>query len=77
MASKAEGISIQGFLYPGHVSAIIGEKPYEFIAQDHNIPGAVAGFEPVDVLMAVSSVNYNPDDYIYDLDEFIEEVKGK
>jgi len=29
-------------------------------------------FSPDAVLMAVSSVNYNPDDYIYDLNEFIE-----
>ena len=26
------------------------------------------------VLLAISSVNYNPDDYIYDLDEYIKEV---
>jgi dTDP-4-dehydrorhamnose 3,5-epimerase-like enzyme len=29
------------------------------------------------VLMAISSVNYNPDDYIYDFDEFLEYVKSK
>ncbi len=33
-------------------------------------------FSPDAVLMAISSVNYNPDDYIYDLDEFIAEVNG-
>ncbi len=29
------------------------------------------------VLLAISSVNYNGDDYIYDLDEFIDYIKNK
>ena len=33
-------------------------------------------FSPDAVLMAISSVNYVPDDYIYDLDEFIKEVNS-
>lgn len=48
--------SIDGFIYPGHVSAIIGLAPYAFIADDHKIAGAVAGFEPVDVLLAIKSI---------------------
>lgn len=49
-------LRIHGFIYPGHVSAIIGEKPYHFIAQKYQIPGAIAGFEPSDILLAVSSI---------------------
>ncbi len=49
-------IKITGFLYPGHVSTIIGKKPYEFIAEDYGIPGAIAGFEPGDILLAISSI---------------------
>ncbi|MGD2295918.1 MAG: hydrogenase formation protein HypD, partial [Candidatus Aminicenantes bacterium] len=41
----AEGVAIQGFLYPGHVSAIIGAKPYEFIPREFGIPGTITGFE--------------------------------
>lgn len=52
----AEGVAIQGFLYPGHVSAIIGEKPYRFIARDFGIPGAITGFEPADICLAISSI---------------------
>lgn len=48
--------SIQGFIYPGHVSAIIGKAPYSFIADDFDIAGAIAGFEPVDVLLAIESI---------------------
>lgn len=32
-------------------------------------------FSPDAVLLAISSVNYDPNDYIYDLDEFTEESK--
>lgn len=48
--------SLSGFLYPGHVSAIIGLEPYRFIAAEFGVPGTVAGFEPNDILLAVASV---------------------
>ncbi|OYD14907.1 hydrogenase formation protein HypD [candidate division WOR-3 bacterium JGI_Cruoil_03_44_89] len=44
---------INGFLLPGHVSVIIGEKPYGFIAEDYGVPCAIAGFEPTDILYAI------------------------
>jgi hydrogenase expression/formation protein HypD len=53
---EAGEIAVDGFIYPGHVSAIIGAAPYEFIARDHGLPGAIAGFEPGDILLAVRSV---------------------
>lgn len=46
-------IKIDGFLCPGHVSAIIGTRPYQFIPMHHHIPCVVAGFEPVDILLAI------------------------
>ncbi len=46
-------LKLDGFLCPGHVSAIIGSRPYEFIARDHGIPCVIAGFEPADILMAI------------------------
>ncbi|HSA94726.1 MAG TPA: hydrogenase formation protein HypD, partial [Acidobacteriota bacterium] len=49
-------IAVDGFIYPGHVSAVIGAAPYEFVARDYGIPGAIAGFEPGDILLAVRSV---------------------
>ena len=45
-------IKIDGLIEPGHVSTIIGTKPYEFLSKDYNMPQVVAGFEPIDVLMA-------------------------
>jgi hydrogenase expression/formation protein HypD len=53
---ESKDTEIQGFLYPGHVSAIIGEKPYRFVADEFGIPGCIAGFEPVDILLAISSI---------------------
>ncbi len=48
--------AVGGFIYPGHVSAIIGLRPYAFIAEEYGIPGAVAGFEPGDILLAIRSI---------------------
>ena len=46
-------LHINGFIAPGHVSAIIGLKPYELFPRVYSMPTVVAGFEPTDVLMAV------------------------
>ena len=45
-------IKIDGFIEPGHVSTIIGTKPYEFLSKMYHVPQVIAGFEPVDLLMA-------------------------
>ncbi|MEU7829608.1 MULTISPECIES: hydrogenase formation protein HypD [unclassified Nonomuraea] len=46
-------LRLDGFIGPGHVSTIIGCRPYEFIARDYRQPFVVAGFEPLDILHAV------------------------
>ena len=46
-------LKIDGFLCPGHVSAIIGAKPYEFLAKEFGIPAVVAGFEAGDIVLAL------------------------
>ena len=48
-----EGLQIDGFIAPGHVSAIIGLKPYELFTKVYCMPTVVAGFEPNDVLMSI------------------------
>ena len=47
-----EGL-LDGFIAPGHVSAIIGLKPYELFTKVYRMPTVIAGFEPNDVLMAI------------------------
>jgi hydrogenase expression/formation protein HypD len=46
-------IKIDGLIEPGHVSTIIGTKPYEFLSKDYHVPQVIAGFEPIDILMGV------------------------
>jgi hydrogenase expression/formation protein HypD len=46
-------IKLDGLIEPGHVSTIIGSRPYEFLSKDYNVPQVIAGFEPIDVLMGV------------------------
>jgi hydrogenase expression/formation protein HypD len=46
-------LNIQGFLYPGHVTTIIGTAVYEAVARRYRIPGVVCGFEPVDILESI------------------------
>jgi hydrogenase expression/formation protein HypD len=48
-----EGIGIDGLIDPGHVSTIIGAHPYEELCNKYNMPQVIAGFEPLDVLMAI------------------------
>jgi len=44
---------LDGLIEPGHVSTIIGVKPYEELSRQYHIPQVVTGFEPLDLLMAV------------------------
>ncbi|MFZ5609644.1 MAG: hydrogenase formation protein HypD [Pseudomonadota bacterium] len=44
---------IDGFVGPGHVSAVIGAEAYAGIARRYRRPIAIAGFEPVDMLIAI------------------------
>jgi len=46
-------LRLDGFIGPGHVSTVIGIRPYRFIARDHGRPVVVSGFEPLDVLQGV------------------------
>ncbi|MEM1514550.1 MAG: hydrogenase formation protein HypD [Candidatus Bathyarchaeia archaeon] len=44
---------IDAFIAPGHVSTIIGLEPYEVFPKVYRMPTVVAGFEPIDVLLAI------------------------
>lgn len=50
---KDKRLNLRGFLCPGHVSAVIGTKPYEFIPRKYGIGCCVTGFEPLDILEGV------------------------
>ncbi len=46
-------LMLDGFLGPGHVSMVVGNRPYAFIAQRYGKPIVVAGFEPLDILQSI------------------------
>lgn len=50
----AEETKIDGFLAPGHVSAILGSRAYEALAEQSQKPFVVAGFQPAEVLFGVA-----------------------
>ncbi len=45
-------VRIQGLIEPGHVSTIIGAHPYQALSEKFKIPQVIAGFEPLDILVA-------------------------
>jgi hydrogenase expression/formation protein HypD len=48
-----EGVNIDGFILPGHVSVIIGLNAYKEFFDTYRIPCVVAGFEPTDLLQGI------------------------
>ncbi|ADG89926.1 hydrogenase formation protein HypD [Thermobispora bispora] len=47
-------LRLSGFIGPGHVSTVVGCRPYRFIPEVYGKPFVVAGFEPLDILQAVA-----------------------
>ena len=52
-SGEAEGVHLDGFVGPAHVSTVIGSRPYAAFAQKYRKPVVIAGFEPLDVMQAV------------------------
>lgn len=46
-------LDVSGFICPGHVSVVIGTKPYEAVASQYGTPCVVVGFEPLDILQGI------------------------
>ncbi|MHA1959738.1 MAG: hydrogenase formation protein HypD [Candidatus Thorarchaeota archaeon] len=53
---QLDGFNVDGFITPGHVSAIIGSDAFMPIAEKHGVPCVTAGFEPLDVLESVRMI---------------------
>ena len=49
-------LRLDGFIGPGHVSTVVGARPFEFIPADYRKPVVVAGFEPLDILQAIHMI---------------------
>jgi hydrogenase expression/formation protein HypD len=48
-------LAVSGFMLPGHVSAIIGEKGYDFL-KNYKKPCVITGFEPLDILVGIEEI---------------------
>ena len=48
-----EGFEIRGFLCPGHVATILGERGFRFLPEDYGMPAVISGFEAEDILLSV------------------------
>lgn len=46
-------MKVDAFLLPGHVSAIIGSKPYGFLSRIYKKNCVISGFEPLDILQSI------------------------
>ncbi|MGB9717690.1 MAG: hydrogenase formation protein HypD [Thermoproteota archaeon] len=53
---EAEDLAIDGLILPGHVSTIIGVKPYVELVEKHHVPAVVTGFEPVDIVESIRMI---------------------
>jgi hydrogenase expression/formation protein HypD len=46
-------LRLDGFIGPGHVSTVVGQRPYGFVPEEYGKPLVTAGFEPLDILQAI------------------------
>lgn len=49
-------LPLDGIIAPGHVSAVLGAKVWDFLPKEHGLPTVVSGFEPLDVLYSVAEI---------------------
>jgi hydrogenase expression/formation protein HypD len=47
------GMQLRGLIGPGHVSTIIGLRPFAFVPEQYALPMVVSGFEPTDILQSI------------------------
>jgi hydrogenase expression/formation protein HypD len=50
---ESPDLRLDGFIGPGHVAAVVGARPFEFIPAAYGKPLVISGFEPLDLLQSV------------------------
>ncbi|NIO37753.1 hydrogenase formation protein HypD [Candidatus Bathyarchaeota archaeon] len=53
---EMKDLRLNGLIAPGHVSTIIGVKPYTIFPEQYSMPTVIAGFEPLDVLFSIHMI---------------------
>jgi hydrogenase expression/formation protein HypD len=46
-------VQVDGFILPGHVSTIIGKRPYEFVPARYGKPSVITGFDAKDIIEGI------------------------
>lgn len=72
LLAQMDDFDIDGFLCPGHVSIILGEKGFEFLTKEYGMPSVIAGFEGGDLITAIYKILVMIRD---DKKEFVNEYK--
>jgi len=52
-ALLSQGVALDGFIGPAHVSIVIGYQAYSEIARKYQKPIVISGFEPLDVMQSI------------------------
>jgi hydrogenase expression/formation protein HypD len=53
---ESPDLRLDGFIGPGHVSTVVGARPFAFIPAQYGKPCVIAGFEPLDILHAIHMI---------------------
>jgi hydrogenase expression/formation protein HypD len=53
---ESPDLRLDGFIGPGHVSTVVGARPFEFLPADYGKPVVISGFEPLVMLQSVLMV---------------------
>jgi hydrogenase expression/formation protein HypD len=53
---ESPDLRLDGFIGPGHVSTVVGARPFEFVPADYAKPMVISGFEPLDLLQSAHMV---------------------
>ena len=51
---ESPDLRLDGFIGPGHVSTVVGQRPYRFVPAQYGKPLVTAGFEPLDILQSIA-----------------------
>jgi hydrogenase expression/formation protein HypD len=51
---ESPDLRLDGFIGPGHVSTVVGTRPFRFVSEVYGKALVIAGFEPLDILQAIA-----------------------
>lgn len=77
MLCMDDELNINGFLLPGHVSAILGEECYSFLSSEYKIASVIAGFEADEILKSIELICAQVNSKNYEIENAYKRVVSK